>query len=329
MTTLQALGLSYHAGVLCILDQTLLPEKEEWVVVRNPEHMIQLIQRLAVRGAPLIGIAAALALANFAKSSVDVCQIQNAAKALRAARPTAVNLMWAIDRMLATPHLDGENLLQAALQMAHEDKMMCEAMAEHAFALIEDGDQILTVCNSGGLATVGVGTALGALISAHQRGKRIHVYACETRPLLQGARLTAWELAKAGVPFTLLCDSAAATAMQQKKISSCFVGADRIAANGDFANKIGTYALALAARFHKIPFYAVAPESTCDPECPSGASIPIEERADHEVLGVKGSFGEVQWAPPGASVFNPAFDVTPFSLVSGVILNTGIRYSST
>lgn len=324
MRNFYSTALRYENTKLYILDQTLLPFQEHWVCVENHHHMIHLIQKLAVRGAPLIGVAAAFSLAQFAQANSDENFIRKAAGELRSARPTAVNLMWAIDRILSLPHLNAETILQSAFDIAEEDARMCEAMASHALDLIQDGDGILTVCNSGGLATAGLGTALGAILNAHKQGRKIHVYACETRPLLQGARLTAWELSQAGVSYTLICDSVAATLMKQGKITKCFVGADRIAANGDFANKIGTYALALAAKFHSIPFYAVAPRSTVDEHCDSGDCIPIEERGEEEVHGVRGSFGAVSWAAPGAKVFNPAFDVTPFSLVSGIILDSGI-----
>jgi methylthioribose-1-phosphate isomerase len=327
---LSSMGLTYSSEAgLRVLDQRLLPDQEVWVDVKNPEHMVELIQGLAVRGAPLIGVAAALELACYAmslKSSYSKNLVAEAAQKLRDARPTAVNLLWAIDRMLShNPDLNPDSLFQTAVKIFEEDVQMCADMSNAGAALIKDGDGILTICNTGGLATVGIGTALGVIRRAAEQGKKIHVYFCETRPLLQGGRLTAWELQKLGIPHTLICDSMAATLMLKGKIQKCFVGSDRIAANGDFANKIGTYNLAVLAKHHGVPFYPVAPWSTVDPKCPNGAAIPIEERSSHEVLGVSGSFGSVRWAPKHCQVFNPAFDVTPALLASGIVLNTGIH----
>ncbi len=324
---LSAISLVYDEAGLRILDQRWLPDREDWVTVQHPTHMVELIQSLAVRGAPLIGVSAALAFAQFAQHTRDPDTLRATALQLREARPTAVNLMWAMDRMLReAPELDAESLLRVATQIFEEDVAMCNAMATHGAALIQDGDGILTICNTGGLATVGVGTALGVIRGAFEQKKALHVYACETRPLLQGGRLTAWELQKLGIPHTLLCDSMAAALLRMGKVKLCVIGADRIAANGDSANKIGSYALAVLARHHGVPFYVAAPMSTVDLSCPDGTQIPIEERPAAEVRGFHGAAGSVRWAPESTPVFNPSFDVVPRELITGWILNTGVHY---
>ena len=324
---LRSLGLRLDGHDLMILDQRFLPDTEHWVSVKDPYQMVSLIRSLAVRGAPLIGVAAALSLGLYANSgSKKTDEMIQAAHSLGEARPTAVNLAWAIQRMRdENPDWDPAGLMKTAVQIFYDDVQMCESMAHYGAPLIRDGDSVLTICNSGGLATVGVGTALGVIRRAFEQGKNIHVYFCETRPLLQGARLTAWELLKLKIPHTLICDSMIGSLMAQKKIQKCFVGADRIAKNGDFANKIGTYNMAVLAHHHRIPFFAVAPSSTVDSHCVSGAQIPIEDREGSEVRGFTGSFGPVRWAPEGCHVFNPAFDMTPVSLLSGIILDTGVR----
>lgn len=311
-----SLGLKYVEGKLLALDQTRLPHEEIWMECATPEAMIELIQRLAIRGAPLIGVAAALALGQFAESSASLDAVILAARKLRAARPTAVNLMWAMDRMVLKKdpkkiHL--EELAAEAEAIFAEDVALCEAMAERGAPLIQDGDSVLTHCNTGGLATVGVGTALGVIRRAHEQGKKIHVYVDETRPLLQGARLTTWELEQLKIPYTLICDSMAGFLMSQGKVNKVFVGSDRIARNGDFANKIGTYSLAVLAHHHKVPFYTVAPETTLDLNCPSGKEIPIEQRNPEEVRAGK--------SPANCAVWNPSFDVTPRELITGIVLN--------
>ena len=322
-----ALSLQFDKTGLRILDQRWLPDKEEWVHVQNPTHMVALIQSLAVRGAPLIGVAAALALADFAQRESDPVTLRATVHQLREARPTAVNLMWAMDRMVReVPNLDAQGLQRVAIQIFEEDVAMCASIARHGAKLLQDGNGVLTICNTGGLATVGVGTALGMIRGAFEQKKALHVYACETRPLLQGGRLTAWELHKLGIPHTLLCDSMAATLMCMGKIKLCVVGADRIAANGDFANKIGSYALAVLAHHHKIPFYVAAPMSTVDLSCATGTEIPIEERPAAEVRGFHGAQGTVRWSPPDTPVFNPSFDVVPRELIAGWVLDTGIHY---
>lgn len=315
MKNLESMALRVRDGVLTILDQTMLPHEERWIVVRHPDEMVVLIQKLSVRGAPLIGVAAAISFAHFAEQGADEPELKMAFHKLRSARPTAVNLMNAMDRMLN----DGDclpsavELVRRAELLFNEDVALCEAMANRGAALIQDGDRILTHCNSGGLATVGVGTALGVIRRAYEQGKRIHVYVDETRPLLQGARLTAWELSKLKIPYTLICDNMAGFLMSQNKITRAFVGCDRVARNGDFANKIGTYAAAVLARHHGVPFYVVGPKTTLDENCATGADIPIEERDPLEV--------RAGLSPADAPVYNPAFDVTPRSLISGIVLD--------
>lgn len=319
---MKSLSLEYQDGQLRILDQRLLPQKEQWVEIQSPEDMIQCIQKLQVRGAPLIGVAAAFSLAQYAKkASVD--QIKEAAQALKQARPTAVNLMKAMDRLLCALE-EKKDLESEAQAIFEEDRQLCERIIEWGEPLIKDGDGILTHCNTGGLATAGEGTALGVIKRAYQNKKKIHVYVTETRPLLQGGRLTTWELEKAGVPYTLIGDSMSADLMAKGKIQKVFVGADRIAANGDFANKVGTYMLAVLSHYHHCPFYVVAPMTTVDLKSQKGQDIPIEQRAAEEVKGVKGAFGQCIWAPYEASVYNPAFDVTPAHLVSAWILDRGV-----
>lgn len=324
MRDLRALSLKLVDGQLLILDQQMLPDNEVWIGVENPDHMIQIIKDLKVRGAPLIGVAAGLSLALWSQKKPKLPAFLQEAEKLREARPTAVNLMYAIDRLIEIAESSDANpeaILQTAFAIYDEDVNLCEKMALRGATLISDGDHILTHCNTGGLATVGVGTALGAIIRAHDSGKQIHVYVDETRPLLQGGRLTTYELEKAKVPYTLICDNMAATLMKQSKVHKVFVGADRIAANGDFANKIGTYSLAVLADFHKVPFYILAPQTTVDIHCPNGDGILIEERKGSEVRGVFTREGEIRWAPEAAPVFNPAFDVTPGKLVTGMVID--------
>lgn len=303
-------------GCLYALDQQRLPQEEIWIQCQHPQEMIGLIQRLAVRGAPLIGVAAAASLAQWAETGASPEEVQKQAHALREARPTAVNLMHAIDRLLPFTS-DARRLTQEAQSIFDEDVSLCERLADHGAELISDGDGVLTHCNSGGLATAGIGTALGVIRRAHEQGKKIHVYVNETRPLLQGARLTAWELTQLKVPFTLITDSMAGTLMRSKRIQKVFTGADRIAKNGDAANKIGTYSLAVLARHHQIPFYIVAPHTTVDVHCDHGESIPIEQRNPGEVRG--------DTAPFDCAVYNPAFDITPIELITALVLDTGVK----
>lgn len=322
MRELASEGLCYRHEKIWVLDQRLLPHQEEWIVCENPSHMALLITRLSVRGAPLIGVAAALALADFALKGASALAIQEAAALLRASRPTAVNLMWALDSMLSV-ELSPKALAQRAEKIFLDDVFMCEALGNHGAALVQAGESVMTYCNAGALATAGIGTAVGVIRRAFDEGKIKHVYVNETRPLLQGGRLTAWELSKHHIPHTLICDNMAATVLREKKVQRIFVGADRIARNGDFANKVGTYSLAIVARHHGVPLYCVAPSSTLDLHCADGSRIPIEERAASEVRGVTGSFGSVSWAPETSGVFNPAFDVTPIELAEGIVLEQG------
>lgn len=318
-------ALIYQDDNLKILDQRELPHQEKWIAIKNPDEMCEAIQTLAVRGAPLIGVAAALSLAQLARQNAASEIILLAAKKLKQVRPTAVNLMHCIDRVVNAFLEGGRNsLIQCAHDIFWEDKKLCDDIANASRSLVRTGDRILTICNSGGLATAGIGTALGVMYQAFCRdNKDIRVYACETRPLLQGARLTTWELAKNKIPHTLICDSMAAHLMSQHKIDKIFVGSDRIAKNGDAANKIGTYSLAVLAHYHQIPFYVVAPYTTVDLQAQTGKDIVIEQRNPEEIKGVKGAFGTIQWAPKNTAVDNPAFDVTPNALITGFVFNNG------
>ncbi len=326
MRDLDSLGIRFKDGELYILDQQLLPHSEELILVKDIDHMVEIIQMLKVRGAPAIGISAGLALARFSKNIDDREKVRQMANTLRASRPTAVNLMVVIDRMLA--QLEKENFHQhfeeEAVSAFEEDVELCDRMAEYGAELIQDGDGVLTHCNTGRLVTAGAGTALGVIFKAHEQGKKIHVYVDETRPLLQGGRLTAWELEQAGIPYSIITDSMAAHMMKTGKIQKIFIGSDRVALNGDFANKIGTYSLSVLAKYHDIPFYPVAPYTTIDFACESGDGIPIEERGAYEVRGARGSFGDVCWAPVNAPVCNPAFDVTPVDNVTAFICDKGV-----
>lgn len=320
MKDINSLGLKIENGQFLILDQEALPQSELWLKCESPQDMIDYIKKLKIRGAPLIGVGAALAIAQFAETGAPLSDVLEWSHLLKSARPTAVNLMNAIDRMISQTHeapLNADILVRRAEHIFNEDVALCEAIGNHGASLIDDGDSILTHCNSGGLATAGIGTALGIIRKAHEQGKQIHVYADETRPLLQGSRLSAWELHKLGIPFTLICDNMAAMLMSRRKINKIFVGADRIASNGDFANKIGTYGIAVAAAFHKIPFYTAAPQTTIDWNCKSGAEIPIEERSSSEIRH--------PLSPTEYQAYNPAFDVTPNNLVSGYVLDSGVQ----
>ncbi|MFN3455304.1 MAG: S-methyl-5-thioribose-1-phosphate isomerase [Pseudobdellovibrio sp.] len=330
--TKKSLSLEFNVSpdlkfsTLKLLDQTLLPYEEKWLDIKTTDQMIEAIKQLRVRGAPLIGVSASLHLAQMSLKNISQQELLKIAQDLYEARPTAVNLMNCIDRMKKTIANDfnQESILKTALNIFDEDVLLCERIAEHGAQLISDGDQILTHCNTGGLAAAGIGTALGIILKAHQQGKKIHVYVDETRPLLQGGRLTAWELQKLGIPMTLIADNMAAHLMSLGKITKAFVGSDRIARNGDFANKIGTYSVAVNCKYHNIPFYVAAPFTTVDPACPHGKAIPIEQRNPKEVLGVTGSFGETLWAPIQSNVYNPSFDVTPAELTTGWVMDTGV-----
>lgn len=326
MQTLQTTSLRVSENQLFILDQQALPQEKRWLAADNVPLLVDHIHDLRVRGAPLIGLSASLLLALLAQRGLTRDELSQALETLRAARPTAVNLMNNLDRMKLA--LAEENYISAleeeALRLIEEDKQLCASIAETGVSLVNAGSRLLTHCNTGGLATAGVGTALGVIALAHQRGLVANVWVDETRPLLQGGRLTAWELGELGVPYQLITDSMAASLMAKGQVDAVWVGADRIAANGDVANKIGTYSLAVLAKYHGIPFYVAAPQTTLDRRCPNGEAIPIEQRAAAEVTGVAGSFGAVQWAPADASVYNPAFDVTPAALISGWVLDSGV-----
>ncbi|ELQ5994025.1 S-methyl-5-thioribose-1-phosphate isomerase [Cronobacter dublinensis] len=326
MQTLQTTSLRVVDNTLWILDQQALPQQKNWLPADTVDALVGHIHALRVRGAPLIGLSASLLLALLAEHGMTRDALGQALEVLRAARPTAVNLMNNLDRMKqALAQADYATALGAeALRLVQEDRELCERIARAGSALVTPGSRLLTHCNTGGLATAGVGTALGVIARAHEEGNVANVWVDETRPLLQGGRLTAWELGELGVPYQLITDSMAASLMAQGLVDAVWVGADRIAANGDVANKIGTYSLAVLAKFHHVPFYVAAPQTTLDPTCPNGAAIPIEQRAAAEVTGVAGSFGAVQWAPEEARVYNPAFDVTPAALISGWVLDGGV-----
>ncbi len=320
---------------LYIIDQTLLPAECREIELPGLEAVWEAIKVLRVRGAPAIGVCAAFGVVVGLREAAPtdareaVAAAHKAADYLATSRPTAVNLFWALDRMrrvadAQTQAADAETVFRAlereAVTIWDEDKRICRAIGEHGAGLIGEGDGVLTHCNAGGLATSSYGTALAVMFRAHEEGRRFHVFADETRPLLQGARLTAWELMRAGIDVTLICDNMAAQVMREGKVQLVVVGADRIAANGDTANKIGTYGVALFAKAHSVPFYVAAPFSTFDLGLENGAMIPIEERAAEEVTE---GFGK-RTAPEGVKVYSPAFDVTPAELISGIITDKGI-----
>jgi methylthioribose-1-phosphate isomerase len=303
-----------------------LPGQEAYLDCRCAQEVADAIRRLSVRGAPAIGIAAAYGCVLGAQQN----QFDESAEQLARSRPTAVNLFWALRRMARVVPRTPEALLREARAIHQEDAAMCQKIGEHALALLErhhrgkrtpsEAVHVLTHCNAGALATGGIGTATAGIYLAHQRGLPIRVLADETRPLLQGSRLTAFELAAAGVHVTLICDSMAAQVMRSGRVDLVITGADRIAANGDTANKIGTYALAILARHHGLPFYVAAPSSTFDLETPDGSRIPIEQRPDQEITHGLGG----PTAPRGVEAYNPAFDVTPAELISAIITEKGI-----
>jgi methylthioribose-1-phosphate isomerase len=333
MDVIQPVTWSADGHGVRILDQRALPEREVYRDLRTVDDVYDAILTLAVRGAPAIGIAAAmgvtLALDGTETDRFEVGKkVRDAAARIGGARPTAVNLSWALGRMgrAIIEHRGDPTTLHAALideatRILVEDRDMCHRIGEHGAGLIKDGARVLTHCNAGALATGGLGTALAAIYVAAEQGKKLEVYADETRPLLQGSRLTAWELSRAGIPVTVLIDSAAASLMKDGEIDLVIVGADRIAVNGDTANKIGTYPLAIAAKHHGIPFYVAAPASTFDRATKTGESILIEQRSPDEV---RNGFGTLT-APVEASVYNPAFDVTPASLITGIISDRGVH----
>lgn len=319
---------------IIILDQRKLPHKEVYVVCKSLRQVIGAIRRLVIRGAPAIGLAIAMGLALEAKNlKVDgvrgfIRQFEKLCQKAKKARPTAVNLSWAIERMRAViienPGADADFLKEALYETTDrirtENIEQDEAIGKHGEKLLKDGMSVITYCNTGTLATGGCGTALGIIRRAWSSGKRVKVYACETRPLLQGSRLTAWELLRDNIPVTLLADNAAGYLMARKKVDISIVGADRIAMNGDTANKIGTYPLALVAHENRIPFYVAAPLSTVDPSVKKGEGIPIEERKPQEIIRLNGR----KIAPDGVEAYNPAFDITPQRLITGIITENGI-----
>ncbi len=320
-------------GYLELLDQTLLPEQIKSIDCRDIEVVAEAIEMLRVRGAPAIGVAAAYgvvvgALQNRHLSVVEFpVSIGRQIDRLAATRPTAVNLFWALEHMRSTlNHATGDNaaicqqLLAAAHRVCEDDKQLCQRIGTHGAELLDDGMTVLTHCNAGALATAGWGTALGVIYAAVEQGKSVRVFADETRPLLQGARLTAWELSQANVDVTVLCDGAAASLFAAGKIDAVIVGSDRIAANGDVANKIGTLGVAVLANEFGVPFYVAAPTSTVDLGLESGDLIPIEQRDEAEVSA---GFGR-RTVPDNVSVYNPAFDVTPHRLVSAIITEHGV-----
>jgi methylthioribose-1-phosphate isomerase len=332
---MRTLEFDARQPALILIDQTRLPHETVTVVCRTPHEVAHAIKSMQVRGAPAIGVAAAygLALAALAHTSNDpralVDELEAAAGLLRQTRPTAVNLQWALDRMFVTGQAVAEKdgvdaartaLLNLADEMAEEDVATNRRLGAFGLDLVPSGANILTHCNAGALATVDYGTALGVVRAAHDAGRGIHVYVDETRPFLQGARLTAWELQQLGVPMTLITDSMAGHFMNRGKVDLVIVGADRIAANGDVANKIGTYSLAVLARENGIPFYVAAPASTIDLSLNSGAEIPIEERSSVEVTDISGQ----RIAPLGVHAAHPAFDVTPARLVTAIITDRGV-----
>ncbi len=323
-------------GRIHLIDQTLLPNEFKQIYCDDVESVWEAIKSLRVRGAPAIGIAGALgAVLGIWKSKATnypdfAAELKKVTDYLATSRPTAVNLFWALKRIeqTAEKHKDLEIeqlkgvLLDEAQNIIEEDRARCRAIGQHGLNLLRNGDTILTHCNAGGLATSDYGTALAVMFSAHELGKNISVYADETRPLLQGARLTAWELMQAGIDVTLICDNMAAQVMKEGKIQCVIVGADRIAANGDTANKIGTYNVAILAKVHDIPFYVAAPTSTLDLSLETGDLIPIEQRAAEEVTEGFGS----RTAPEGVKVYSPAFDVTPAHLITAIITEKGIAH---
>ncbi|MDO3378619.1 S-methyl-5-thioribose-1-phosphate isomerase [Geoalkalibacter halelectricus] len=324
----------FESGVVKMLDQRRLPTEEVWNDYHDYQGVAEAITTMVVRGAPAIGVAAALGAAlgarDIAARDFDgfFAQFEKICAVLAATRPTAVNLFWALDRMKSCargnaqsplPELK-ERLLAEALEIAAEDERLNRDLGRNGAPLILDGARVLTHCNAGALATGGYGTALGVIRAAVEQGKQLLVYADETRPFLQGSRLTAWELLRDGIPVTLICDNMAGYLMSKGEIDCVIVGADRIAANGDVANKIGTYTVAVLAREHNIPFYVAAPLSTIDLSMVDGSEIPIEERASREVTHV----GAQLLAPESVGVRNPAFDVTPARLVSAIITERGV-----
>ena len=326
--------INWKNGKVIYIDQTALPHKLKFAQAKDVRTLWRAIKRLEVRGAPAIGIAGALGVVLGIQNSKAKYfdkffkEVRLAAKYLASSRPTAVNLFWALARMECAAKTNKEKpvaqikkiLLKEALNILNEDKKSCRRMARYGARLMKNGDTVLTHCNAGGLATADYGTALGVLFEAKAQGKHFRVFVDETRPLLQGARLTTWELMHERIDTTLICDNMAASLMAKGEIDKIFVGADRIAQNGDAANKIGTYNLAVLAKYHKVPFYVVAPLSTFDFNLKTGRDIPIEERGGDEVRSILGKL----IAPKNVKVYNPAFDVTPNELITAIVTEKGI-----
>lgn len=329
-------AIKFEENRLFYLDQRQLPLKEVWRECKNLKEGFTAIKELSVRGAPLIGVFAAYCMCVAVKKfsspkNVFLEEVREAAGYLKTSRPTAVNLFWALDRIEKVVFNNKDKpletikmkIIKEAKAIHSEDIRLCRNMAGYGVKLIKKGDRILTHCNAGALATGGEGTAVGVIYRAHKVYKDIKVYADETRPLLQGSRLTAWELGKNNVDCTVICDNMAAVLMRERKVDKIFVGADRIAANGDTVNKIGTYSLSVIASYHKIPFYVVAPFSTFDLAIPDGKHIPIEQRPAIEVRTV---LNKHYIAPKNINVYNPAFDVTPNKLITAIVSDKGIIY---
>ncbi|MBR4056807.1 MAG: S-methyl-5-thioribose-1-phosphate isomerase [Oscillospiraceae bacterium] len=327
MQTVDHVHLSEDEKELIILDQTQLPNRRIYLRLRSREELFRAIKELQVRGAPAIGIFAGFAMYVLAQQydrEEFLSRFREDAAYLNSSRPTAVNLSWALRRMTRTAEESGGDLraLRAECQaILDEDIAMCTAISEHGLSLLKEGDGVLTHCNAGPIATSRYGTAIGPILLAQERGIRLRAFCDETRPLLQGARLTSWELQNAGVDTTLICDNMAATVMSQGKIQFCFVGCDRVAANGDTANKIGTYGVAILAKHFGIPFYVLGPSSTIDMACATGKDIPVELREADEI---RSKWYREPMAPEGVKCYNPSFDVTDHSLISGIITEKGI-----
>ena len=307
-------NIKYENGRLYLLDQTLLPNEEKYIEPKTKEDYYYAIKKLQVRGAPAIGIFAAYAMALINGNKKELKEY------LDSSRPTAVNLSWATTRMLKA-YNDGKDLISEAIAIHNEDIAMCKKISEYGLSLLNDGDGILTHCNAGALATSEYGTGLGPLLLGKENGYNFKVFCDETRPLLQGARLTAYELTKAGIDTTVICDNMASLVMKQGKINAVLVGTDRIAANGDIANKIGTSGVAILAKHYGIPFYVLGPYSTIDYNCPTGDDIVIEERDADEI---KTMWYKEPMAPNEAKCYNPAFDVTDNSMITAIITDRGI-----
>lgn len=322
--------LKYENNKLVLLDQTLLPREVRYLNLIDYRRVIEAIKMLRVRGAPAIGVAAGYAAVLACAQAKDFDEMMRFLEEIREARPTAVNLAWAIDQMKQIALENREKgleiihglMLEKAMRIHKDDEEMCERMGRNGEELIKDGMTILTHCNAGALATAGIGTALAVIYAAARQGKKIRVYADETRPLLQGARLTTWELMQENIEVTLNTDNMAASLMQQGKIDCIITGADRVTKNFDVVNKIGTYGLAVLAKYHQIPFYVAIPWSTYDPDTPTGKDVVIEMRSPEEVT----NWGGVRTAPENVNVYSPAFDMTPHELVTAIITDTEVIY---